>query len=277
MDILPGTSFTTRLAPDTVARDWQLATQGTTLFLLVPAGTSPASLDLSAAVAAGNSSSRGVVIRVAGVLPEAVALQQSLAAAQLQRAADAAPQFLPVTISAGIADGILPMAAVPVPVRGINQVVIPALRSGSAAADAAAASNWTWFAAAGRLGSQGFFQDPGLTTTLTLVQLAADNMTPEVNGTQQVLSGNWSSTQQGYVLAFRCPVVATYRLDLNLTARHSKCTISQQMHHIAGEWGAMCTCEGAKVQAADMWCAYPCSECGGVDAACWQHQYRLIS
>jgi hypothetical protein len=227
LEVMPGTSFTTVLAPDKVARDKQLNTQGVTLFLLVPAGTPAASLDLSAAVAAGNSSNSSVVIKVAGVLPDAVALQQSVAAAQMQRAADAAAQFLPVLISAGYADNVEPMGAIAVPVKGVNQMVIPALRSNSAAANAAATSNWTWFAAAGRLGLQGFVQDPGMTATLTLVQLAADNVTPAVNGTQQVLSGNWSSSQQGYVLAFRCPVVATYSLDLNLTATYSNGTITQ--------------------------------------------------
>jgi hypothetical protein len=227
VEVLLGSSFTTVVASDTVARDWQLATQGVTLFLVVPAGTPLASLNLSAAVAAGNSSNRGVVLRVAGVLPGAVALQQSIEASQMQRAADAGGQFLPVLMSAGSADGVQPLGAIAVPVRGINRVVIPALRSGSSAAHAAATSNWTGFAAAGRLGSQGFVQDPGLTAALTLVQLAADGVTPAVNGTQQVLSGNWSSSQQGYVLAFRCPVAAAYWLELSLTAMHSNNSISQ--------------------------------------------------
>jgi hypothetical protein len=225
---MPSASFTRVLAPDKVARDWVLTTQGETLFLMVPAGTPAASLDLKAAVAVGNgNSNRSVVLKVEGVLPSAVALQESISAAQLQRAAETAAQFLPVLISAGIADNVQPIGAIAVPIRGVNQVVIPALRSSSAAASAAAAANWTWFAAAGRLGSQGFVRDPGMTAVMTLVQLAADNTTPAVNGTQQVLAGNWSSTQQGYVLAFSCPMAATYWLELSFTATYSNGSIAQ--------------------------------------------------
>jgi hypothetical protein len=188
---------------------WQLPVLGNITFRLVPAGTTPAM-----AMASPASSNTSVMLAVPGVQLNTIDMQLSVNATHLQRASDATRQPVQAVIAASVND-TLPPGAMPVPVAGINLLLVPPLRSGSGAALAAAAGNFSWFAAAGQLAFAGFTANPGPRLQMTFVQLAAD-LTPVVN-TTQLLNGSWSSSQQAYVLGFRCPSRGAYQATLNFT------------------------------------------------------------
>lgn len=189
---------------------WQLPVLGNITFRLVPAGTTPA----AAMATPPASSNASVVLAVQGVQPGTIDMQLSINATHLQRASDAIRQPVQAVIAAA-ANDTLPPGAMPVPVAGVNLLYVPPLRSGSGAALAAAAGNFSWFAASGQLAVGGFTANPGLRIQMTFVQLAPD-LTRMIN-TTQLLNGSWSSTQQAYVLGFRCPSQAAYQAFLNFT------------------------------------------------------------
>lgn len=273
--VIRGVDFMATVDPLTVEYpSWTLPILGQLSFQLVRAGTAPQ-------VTPTNSSAQAQLL-VDSVMLGLVDVDNSLNATHLQRYAEAGRSPVQAVINASVND-TSPPGTIPVPVGGVNLLYIPALRSGSTAAGLVAVGNYSWFATPGQVGGSGFVRNPGLNLTMLLVQLAANGSA--LSATQQTLNGSWSSSQQAYLVGFKCGTSALYRAQLQLA--HSNGSATLQVRHM---WGcSWCSCSSLRAVGCNLSrlgasshnthsCKYPtCFDVGavGLQAAGCRQQFFL--
>jgi hypothetical protein len=218
--VIKGADFMANIDPLTVEYPWTLPVLGRLSFQLVAAGTGPS-------VTPTNSSAQ-VQLLVDNVSSGQVDVDGSLNATHLQRHAEAGRTPIQAVVDASVND-TSPPGSIPVPVGGVNVMYIPVLRAGSTAAGLVAAGNYSWFTTPSQVRGSGFVRNPGLNVTLRLVQLAGDGSA--LPATQQVLNGSWSSSQQAYLVGFKCGASALYSAQLQLA--HSSASATLQVRRLS--------------------------------------------